>query len=318
VSLIIVDNSGNLEPDDLPRQLSVNILKPSKNIGYAGACYLGASNLVDADLLMFSNNDVIFTSDSLLYLVKAAASLPKAGALQPLVLRFSSSNKPTVDSVGLTSNPIMHGFNYCNWPVQPLKRLSLSGSIRALEVFGVDGMCFLVNGKVWRDIDGWDPDFFMFNEDALLSWKLRLGGYRNYVILNAVVYHMRGGTAKGYFTKLNPIFPSYYTSRNKILSMLYLYKSTWLIKYLPMGLLIELAKNTLLSVQRRNSLHIWFYIKALKYIFSNSRKIRYERGKVKRLMDEDYLLNNGLILPLGFSLALLISRMISYGHNLLK
>ena len=54
----------------------------------------------------------------------------------------------------------------------------------------------MISSRVWEQVNGWDPDFFMFNEDSLLSWKLRLFGYRNYVALDSVILHERGGTVR--------------------------------------------------------------------------------------------------------------------------
>jgi GT2 family glycosyltransferase len=219
VSVLIVDNSGNLslEDDGSLGDFEVRCLNSEKNLGYAGACYIGAKLLRDSSLLLFSNNDVVFSEDSLVQLLRTLDSLPEVGAVQPLVLTKNSSR---VDSAGLTCNGIMHVFNYSNWPISPPNKCFTTNGVKVIECFGIDGVAFVIKKKVWDEVGGWDPTFFMFNEDALLSWKLRLKGYKNYVALSSIIYHERGGTAEGYFTKKEPMFPSYYISRNKILSVL--------------------------------------------------------------------------------------------------
>jgi len=93
VSVLIVDNSGNLslENNRSLGDFEVRCFKPEKNLGYAGACYIGAKLLKDSSLLVFSNNDVVFSEDSLAQLLKALDSLPEVGAVQPCLLYTSPS-----------------------------------------------------------------------------------------------------------------------------------------------------------------------------------------------------------------------------------
>jgi len=307
VSVLIVDNSGNLSLKNniFLGDFEVRHLKPEKNLGYAGACYIGAKLLKDSSLLLFSNNDVVFSEDSLVQLLRTLDSLPEAGVVQPLVLTKDGSK---VDSLGLTYNGIMHGFNYSNWPVKPLTKCFTTSGMKVMECFGIDGMAFAIKKNVWDEVGGWDPIFFMFNEDGLLSWKLRLRGYKNYVALSSIIYHERGGTAKGYFTKKEPIFPSYYISRNKILSVLYIHEGVWLVAYFFLSLFFEFAKNIALSVKNRSGINIYYYFKALTSILRNQKHIVDERKKVFRKYNARYFLKKGYILTLKTSIGWLLKR----------
>jgi GT2 family glycosyltransferase len=177
-----------------------------------------------------------------------------------------------------------------------------------VECFGVDGMIFMLKRKIWEAVGGWDPAFFMFNEDVLLSWKLKLKGYKNYVALSSVVYHERGGTTKGRFTKKDPIFPSYYTSRNRILSVLYIHEGIWLIIWFFISVFFEFVKNLMLSLKNRSGINIYYFFKALVFILNNRRHIVYERKKVCRKFNASYFLKKGYIITLRTSLAWLFKR----------
>lgn len=307
VSVLIVDNSGNLSLEDNRslEDFEIRCLKSEKNLGYAGACYIGAKLLKDSSLLLFSNNDVVFSEDSLTQLLRTLDSLPEAGAVQPLVL---TKNGLRVDSAGLTCNGIMHGFNYSNWPIKPPNKCFTANGVKVMECFGIDGMAFAIRKKVWDEVGGWDPTFFMFNEDGLLSWKLRLRGYKNYVALSSIIYHERGGTAKGYFTKKEPIFPSYYISRNKILSILYVHEGILLVAYFFLSLFFEFAKNLVLSVKNRSGINIYYYFKALTSVLRNRKHIVDERKKVFRKYSARYFLKKGYILSLKTSIGWLLKR----------
>jgi len=306
VSVLIVDNSGNLSLWDRSLgDFEVRCFKSEKNLGYAGACYIGAKLLKDFSLLLFSNNDVVFSEDSLTQLLRTLDSLPEAGAVQPLVLMKNSSR---VDSAGLTCNGIMHGFSYSNWPIKPPNKCFTASGIKVMECFGIDGMAFAIKKKIWDEVGGWDPAFFMFNEEGLLSWKLRLKGYKNYVALSSIIYHERGSTAEGYFTKKKPIFPSYYTSRNRILSVLYIHKGVWLVAYFFLSILFEFAKSLALSVKNRSGINIYYYFKALAFVLKNQKHIVDERRKVFRKYNARYFLKKGYILTLKTSIGWLLKR----------
>ena len=120
VSIVIADNSGNIQlQNSYPSCCEVRYLNIGKNLGYAGACYLAAKTLNNFSKLLFSNNDVILTEYSLLNLLDAMQSLDNVGAIQPLVLGKGSQK---ADSIGLTSNVLMQGYNYSNWPIKPIRK----------------------------------------------------------------------------------------------------------------------------------------------------------------------------------------------------
>jgi len=227
----------------------------------------------------------------LLELWKAYSLLPNAGALQPCVLGYDVN----VDSLGCTSNPLMFSLNYSNWPIKPIRKLHLDGC-SAIEVYGVEGMVIFVSKQNWFRYGQWDPDFFMFCEDLLLSWKLRVAGLKNYVAQEAIVRHIRGGSAEGRFIKKNPIFPSYYTSRNRLLSILYLYDAKWLLEYFPLALISELAKNLFLTLHRRDVSHISYYLKGIAFILRNPAHVKCQRSKVTRLESPEDFMKKGAIL----------------------
>lgn len=305
-SITVADNSGNLNLENYcSLHCDIRHFNPGSNLGYAGACYSAAKLLEDCSMLIFSNNDVVLREDSLFNMLESMKSLPDAGAIQPLVLIEGSSK---VDSIGLTFNPIMQVFNYCNWPIKPIRDFSLKNGAKALETFGVDGMLFMLSRRVWSQIDGWDPQFFMFNEDSLLSWKLRLRGYRNYVALNSVIYHERGGSAEGYYVKKKPIFPSYYISRNRLLSVLYIHEGTWLIIYFFESVILEFVKNLMLSIKNRSAMNLYYYFKALTFVLNKSEHVAYERGKVLRKFGARSFQKKGYVISLSKSFFWLFKR----------
>lgn len=311
--IVIVDNSKNLiiQNDTMPRMANLEILVPRENLGYSGACSCGTESLRDCDFLFFSNNDIILFENTLTNLVKSLDVLPDLGALQPLGLRADDGEiGPTaeIDSMGITCNPLMNVFSYSNWPIEPIGTLRIDGRVFH-EVFGIDGMFFGMRSKTWFELGGWDPSLFMFNEDLMISWKIRLAGLKNYVVLDSVVGHVRGSSAQGSFIKENPIYPAFYISRNKLLTMLYIYDRKWLLKYFVVGLIFEFGKNSLLSLRSRSIAHIMYYLRGLVDIGRKQRLIIEERKKVVHNVSLNTLIDDQQILSLRLSLRLIARNM---------
>jgi hypothetical protein len=138
--------------------------------------------------------------------------------------------------------------------------------------------------------------------------EVEVEGLRNYVALSSIIYHERGGTAEGYFTKKEPIFPSYYIPRNKILSVLYIHEGVWLVAYFFLSILFEFAKNFALSVKNRSGINIYYYFKALTFVLRYQKHIVDERRKVFRKYNARYFLKKGYILTLKTSIGWLLKR----------
>ncbi|GAA4277784.1 hypothetical protein GCM10022259_25080 [Aquimarina mytili] len=63
------------------------------------------------------------------------------------------------------------------------------------EVGDVDilvGAFFVVKRELYRSINGFDEDYFMYGEDIDLSYKIKKNGYQNYYLGNLVSVHYKG------------------------------------------------------------------------------------------------------------------------------
>jgi hypothetical protein len=70
-----------------------------------------------------------------------------------------------------------------------------SAAAESAEVFGVCGAACLMPKRVFDELEGFDEDFFFSHEDADLSYRARLRGYRCRYVADAVVRHHGGGTS---------------------------------------------------------------------------------------------------------------------------
>jgi GT2 family glycosyltransferase len=308
--VVVVDNSGNVLPEKIELRYGGNVtyLRPESNIGFAGGCIIGIESLKEVTVLVLCNNDIVLHKKTLANLLACLRELPDCGALQPVVL-VKGKNPPVIDSFGFTFSPLMNCFNYANWNVPHLQKSRLANGCTVTECFGAEGLFLVVRRDRFDEVGGWDPSFWMFQEDALLSWKFRLRGYKNYVCEDSVVFHERGGTAKGYLLKVNPIFPAYYISRNKILSVFYLYKLSWLAKYLAIVIIGEFAKNLFLSIRFKSALYLCYYFKALLFIVRHRKHAMTERLRVVKKVDVEGLLSKRDLISISSAVKLILQRL---------
>ncbi|MBV9919488.1 MAG: glycosyltransferase family 2 protein [Pseudonocardia sp.] len=155
--LVVVDNgSPDIPPD-------VDVLKPGRNTGFAGGCNLGAAAL-DTEYLALVNSDCVVAPDALAQLV-AEAARPGVG--------------PVMASIRLPDGRLNSGGN----PVH-LIGLSWAGGLHSTEtrtapydVTGASGACLLLAATVWKQLGGFDEEYFAYLEDSELSlraWRLGL------------------------------------------------------------------------------------------------------------------------------------------------
>ena len=86
-----------------------------------------------------------------------------------------------------------------------------------IEVEVICGAFFVVNREVLRSIGGFDPDYFLYHEEADAFYRLHKSRYRNVILSNlALVHHGRHGET--------PDNPAVYYHRNRSL-LLYFHKN---------------------------------------------------------------------------------------------
>lgn len=330
LEVIIIDNKQNIDKSYILKMFnkiihnntfSIHVYKTRRNLGYAGGCALAANYFFhdnNFDYMICSNNDIFLSNKSLYSIIDAALNLSNFGVLQPLVLKAYKINSKIVytseiDSIGLVSDIVLsNSFNYSNWPLS-IVNIYRKSKYKLAEVPIVDGMFFITPRYSWSKSGGMDPEFFMFNEDVLLSLSMLALGLKNYVVLNSYVWHIRGGTVKGSLIKENPIYTSYYTARNALLTLLYLYDTKYLSKSIIANLIIRLLKTIFLTAKYKSPLHFYYLLRSFRYIVINFKKILEKRSCRPKLSNNiiEALLQSGKAIPLSLSLKMMIDRFIT-------
>jgi len=155
LQIIVVDNNSDRSLIWLKTNFpDVLLIKNKKNFGYAYACNQGAKKS-KGDWLLFLNPDVeiapqqIQTMKDFVEKNKLDAASPQPGSdayRKPL---------PTVWSLLVEFTP--------------LNRIISLNTFRAKTLFGG---CLLIRSDIFKKINGWDEDFFLWFEDCDLTYRL--------------------------------------------------------------------------------------------------------------------------------------------------
>jgi len=142
------------------------------------------------------NPDVLLLPGFIRRLQDAGASDPSAGTVCGKLLSigpgFHPLPEPRIDSTGIFFTPAMRHFDR-GWH-QPDQ-----ASFENMEyVFGASAAAALFRRRMIDDVavEGsfFDPDFFVYREDADVAWRAQLLGWRCIYTPAAVAYHVRSVT----------------------------------------------------------------------------------------------------------------------------
>ncbi|MEM4648244.1 MAG: glycosyltransferase family 2 protein [Candidatus Pacearchaeota archaeon] len=213
----------------------VKIMLNSKNLGFAEA-YNKAIEKVDSEFIVLLNNDTeVLESNWIKYLINEAFKKPNVAAV---ACKLVSMDDPLrLDSVGGMGIPFWRGFVDIGRNEHDRKQYDNEG----FEPFAFCGGAALIKRNAFMKLGGFDEKFFLYMEDADLSWRLRLFGYRIAYAPKAKIAHYFSGTAG---TKAIDPKKLYYCHRNLLRAIIKNCGSSlyWALKnYLLFSLIIAVG-----------------------------------------------------------------------------
>jgi GT2 family glycosyltransferase len=188
------DGSGELVRERFP---SVRIIELQENRGFGAAMNVGVE-AADGDYLLLLNPDAWATDGAVATLVECAEGDVLAGIVGP---RLSNPDGTLQRSVRGYPTPwrLATEYFFLRW-LAPRSRLFNSfygagfdhGSKANVEF--LVGAALLVRRSAFDEIGGFDPDFFMFNEEVDLSYRMKHAGRRILFCPEAEFAHVGGAS----------------------------------------------------------------------------------------------------------------------------
>lgn len=284
-SLRVIEDYLNVPRNQSLRAVT-KVVKNSRNQGFAGA-HNQALQWCKSDYILMLNQDVILDPHYLERIIAFLDKHPDAAAATGKIFQWDFDKVETridedlplvqngctnkIDSLGIKIN---RQHRVVELTATHLKN-QLSSS-EPLEIFGVSGAIpvyrrealeqtkipiFTNYAKSLVLYEHFDNDFFCYKEDVDLAYRLRLFGWRSFLVPAATAWHDRSASTNrvsGYQNRRERSkFINFYSYRNHLFFLhknvpgeLWLKYGLWIISY-------ELVKAGYLLLAERSTLRVW-------------------------------------------------------------
>jgi GT2 family glycosyltransferase len=192
--VIVIDNASTDGTQAVLEQFedSCRVFYNDTNVGFAAA-QNQAIKLARGEWVLTLNPDVLLTPNFIESLLAAGHLDPKAGSVCGKLLTMSASfvlpQEPLVDSTGIYFTPMLRHLDRGSQEVDNGHYLNFE------YVFGATAAAALYRRQMIEDVslggEFFDPDFFVYREDADVAWRAQLMGWRCLYTPHARGYHVR-------------------------------------------------------------------------------------------------------------------------------
>jgi GT2 family glycosyltransferase len=195
--VIVVDNASRVRPQAQWGHRFSNVIwiENEENVGFGKACNRGAS-LVKYSNILLVNPDTLFPEKSIEYLLQALESRSEIGVIGCKILfpdgtiqragrrRFPTPVSALAHLVGAEQRMKTHAHQSYSmvdyFDESPIEVDAISGSL----------MC--IPTAIYREINGFDEDFFLYGEDLDICLRIQAAGYKVWYDPSVHVIHVKG------------------------------------------------------------------------------------------------------------------------------
>ena len=268
VRLVLVDN-GCRRPDmaEITARPGVQLVRPTTNLGFAGGVDAGAA-LVHEDYLAMVNSDAVVAPDALARLV-AVAARPEVGIASGSIRL--AEDPARINSAG---NPL-HILGLC-W-AGGLGDLATEHA-EEVDVASASGAGLVLRRSLWTELGGFPAEFFAYQEDVELSWRVWQSGRSVRYVPGAVVVH--------HYEFSRNRLKMYLLERNRLLFVLTCYGGRTLALLAPLLLAFELAMVLVAVAQGWPGQKVrgwWWVLRHLRWVRARRRAVQ----SARRVSDRD-------------------------------
>jgi GT2 family glycosyltransferase len=284
--IIVIDNASTDGTVDILEQFEdrCQIIYNDENVGFAAA-QNQAIRASTGTWVLTLNPDVLLLPNFIQAMVEGGQLDPQVGAvcgkLLAILATFDLPDKPLVDSTGIYFTPMLRHLDRGSQEVD-------NGHYLQHEyVFGATAAAALYRRTMIEDIsigdEFFDPDFFVYREDADVAWRAQLLGWRCIYTPHARGYHVRN-VLPGNRRALPPAI-NMHSVKNRFLMRMknmtgHLYLRNWLSITAR-----DLVVLGCCLVREQSSL------KAFWYITRNWKQVMEKRREImsRKRVDDDYI-----------------------------
>src|ERR1041384_1290964 len=234
MEVVVIDNASTDGTEDILEQFAdrCRIYYNDENLGFAAA-QNQAISLSHGQWVLTLNPDVLLLPNFVQSLVDAGQIDAKVGTVCGKLLTIRASfdlpEKQLVDSTGIYFTPMLRHLDRGSQEIDNGHYLNFE------YVFGATAAAALYRRSMIEDIsvlgEFFDPDFFVYREDADVAWRAQLMGWRCVYTPHARGYHVRN-VLPGNRSALPPVI-NMHSVKNRFLMRIKnmtpdLYRRNWL------------------------------------------------------------------------------------------
>lgn len=247
---------------------SAEFIRFNNNVGFAEANNRAVKMIDDCEWIALLNPDAIAHPNWLEQLVQATQSHKNYDCFGSHQIQYHDGKK--LDGIG----DVYH-VSGTHWRFGHGKLVSSSETV-ASEIFSPCAAAAMFSLEAFREVTGFDEDYFCYSEDVDLGFRLRLIGKRCLYVPDAIVRHVGSALTGGKHSD----FSLYYGHRNLVWTYFKDMPGPLFWIYLPQHLLLNLASLLWFSIRGHGAVIFkakWDAIKGLPNILKKRRHIQANR-----------------------------------------
>lgn len=170
----------------------VKIIRNKGNYGYAKGYNVALEN-VEEEIYALVNSDVEVTAGWLEPIQNLFERDAGTAIIQPKILDYR--NKAYFEYAGAAGGFIdKYGYPFCRGRIVETVEKDKGQYDDESEIFWASGACFCIRKEVYRDLKGFDEDFFAHQEEIDLCWRAFNRNYKVRFCSGSLIYHVGGAT----------------------------------------------------------------------------------------------------------------------------
>jgi GT2 family glycosyltransferase len=233
---------------------TVQIIKNESNFGFAQG-YNEALKSVDTEIYALVNSDIEVTENWLKPIVETFQNEPKTAIIQPKILDYK--RKEYFEYAGAAGGFMdKYGYMFCRGRIFETLEKDNGQYDDNGEIFWASGACFFIRSSVYKELKGFDADFFAHQEEIDLCWRAFNKGHSIKYNSKSVVYHVGGATLQ----QGNPM-KTFLNFRNSLLMMVKNLPKNQLFPVLFLRLVLDGVAGVQFLFQGKFK-HLWAILRA--------------------------------------------------------
>ena len=214
--IIVVDNDSNDGSVEMLRQTfadSIKLIESGANLGFGKANNLGVK-YAEGEYVFLLNSDTVLINNAIKilydYICQHNGVGVVGGNLYSIDMQENSSFSNLFDDIetlkkqagwiNIIKNIAYRVYRQKFYTAEQKRNFAYKDTFNhtgsPMEVAYIFGTDMMLSRKLYNDMNGFDPDFFMYAEEEELSWRIYKAGYKSVNVPNAKIIHLDGGTFK--------------------------------------------------------------------------------------------------------------------------